>query len=82
MLEKDGVLEVVAAEEHAGDPDAGVEHYPDGDERRDDCRRRYLPRLVHAEDEAVKDKSGGEDDSRLEAAARPVVAVELYIQRK
>src|SRR5690606_10062439 len=77
---EDGVVEELAAAQHADDADAGEQQDAEGDHLVDDPFRHDALGRGHAEYDGVQDDARRADDPGLEAAARTIVAVKLHIE--
>ena len=76
------IVEIIAPEPEPGDAGAGVDQHAQRHHALDQALRRDALGGLHAENEGIEDHHAGGDDARLEAAAGPEVAVELYVERK
>src|SRR3546814_530661 len=76
------VVEIIASKQHSDHADAAIEQHAEGNPGPDGPRPRNSLRGPQAEDHGVEDEAGAEDDTSLEAAAWPVIAVELDVERE
>ena len=82
VVGEDVVVEIVAPQQQPGDADAGEDQHAEGEAGAQHVRRQHAAQIVEAEDEPVEDEPGAEDHAGLEPAARPVIAVELHVERE